>query len=81
MHAYPHAEITAQVATMREEMREHGESHVGCHDLTLLCRDIVSDGARTTGVKQIAQWEGWTFVGLPDGSVRFFGPRMKCDLS
>ena len=38
-----HPGIGAQVDKIRAEIRQHGESRVGCEELTLLCRNEVSD--------------------------------------
>jgi hypothetical protein len=63
--------IGVQVDKIRAEIRQHGESQVGCEELTLLCRNEVSDAQQLRGISEIAAWERWTFEYLPDGSVRF----------
>jgi hypothetical protein len=63
-------EIAAQVDKMRADMQRCGESHVGCHELKLLCPET-SAKEEKNGVEQIAEWERWTFEYLPDGSLRF----------
>jgi hypothetical protein len=63
-------EIAAQVDKMRADIQRCGESHVGCHELKLLCPET-SAKEEKNGVEQIAEWERWTFEYLPDGSVRF----------
>ena len=63
--------IAAQVDKIRAEIRQHGESRVGCHELSLLCPNEVSNAQELNGIAQIAEWERWTFEYLPDGSVRF----------
>jgi hypothetical protein len=66
-----HLCIGAQVDRIRAEIREHGESRVGCDELSLLCSNKVSDAKQLNGISEIAEWERWTFEYLPDGSVRF----------
>jgi hypothetical protein len=68
---YDHPGIAAQVDKIRAEIRQHGESRVGCEELSLLCPAEVSDAQQLNGIAQIAEWERWTFEYLPDGSVRF----------
>jgi hypothetical protein len=63
--------IGAQVDKIRAEIRQHGESQVGCEELTSLCRNEVSDAKQLRGISEIAEWERWTFEYLADGSVRF----------
>jgi hypothetical protein len=70
MQNYDHPGIAAQVDKIRAEIRQHGESHVGCHELQLLCPET-SAKEEKNGIEQIAEWERWTFEYLPDGSVRF----------
>jgi len=62
--------IAAQVEKIQAEIRQDGESRVGCEELGLLCPDKVSDARGLNGIAQIAEWERWTFKYLPDGSVR-----------
>jgi hypothetical protein len=66
-----HLGIGAQVDKIRAEIRLRGESRVGCDELSLLCRNEVSDAKQLSGISEIAEWERWTFEYLPDGSVRF----------
>jgi hypothetical protein len=66
-----HPGIAAQVDKIRAEIRQHGESRVGCEESSLLCPDEVSNAQELNGIAQIAEWERWTFEYLPDGSVRF----------
>ena len=66
-----HPSIAAQVDKIRADIRERGESRVGCEELSLLCRNEVSDDQQLRGISEIAEWERWTFEYLPDGSVRF----------
>jgi hypothetical protein len=63
--------IGAQVDKMRAEIRPHGESRVGCGELSLLRPNEVADAQGSSGIAEIAEWERWTFEYLPDGSVRF----------
>lgn len=71
MRNYDRPDIAAQVDKMRGEIRQEGESRVGCDELSLLCPEEVSASQQLNGIAQIAEWEGWTFEYLPDGSVRF----------
>jgi hypothetical protein len=66
-----HPAIGAQVDRIRADIRQYGESRVGREELFLLRSDEVSDSQGLTGITEIAEWEGWTFEYLPDGSVRF----------
>jgi hypothetical protein len=66
-----HLGIGSQVDKIRAEILLHGESLVGCEELSLLCLGGVSDAQQLNGIAQIAEWERWTFEYLPDGSVRF----------
>ncbi len=70
MGIYQIPEIASQVDKMRDDIRRHGESIVGCPELSLLCPEI-SATQEKNGVEQIAEWERWTFEYLPDGSMRF----------
>jgi Protein of unknown function (DUF3606) len=63
--------IAVQVDKIRAEIRRHGESRVGCDELSLLCPNEVSDAQGLHGISEIAEWERWTFEYLPDGNVRF----------
>jgi hypothetical protein len=66
-----HPGIGAQIDKIRAEIRQCGESRVGCAELSLLCPGEVSNAQELNGIAQIAEWERWTFEYLPDGSVRF----------
>ena len=70
MSNYSKPEVITQVEKMRDEMRQFGESRVGCEELNLLCSDV-SALQEKIGIEQIAEYEGWTFQYLPDGHVRF----------
>lgn len=70
------AEIAAQVDKIRAEIKRCGESHVGCHELKLLCPET-SAKEEKKGIEQIAEWEGWVFRYLPDGSIRFSSFRKR----
>ena len=63
-------EVITQVEKIRSEIREFGESRVGCEELSLLCSDV-SAMQEKIGIEQIAEYEGWSFQYLPDGHVRF----------
>jgi hypothetical protein len=64
--------IGAQVDKIRAEIRQHGESRVGCDELSLLCPNEVSVAQKLSGISEIADWERWSFDYLADGRVRFF---------
>jgi hypothetical protein len=66
-----HPGIGAQVDKIRAEIRQCGESRVGCAELTLLCPNEVSIAQELNGISEIAEWERWTFEYLPDGRVLF----------
>jgi hypothetical protein len=66
-----HPSVATQFDKIRADIREHGESHVGCDELFLLCPTEISNAQELNGIAQIAEWERWTFEYLPDGSVRF----------
>jgi hypothetical protein len=70
MSNYSRPEVITQVERIRSEIRESGESRVGCEELNLLCSDV-SPAQEKIGIEQIAEYEGWTFQYLPDGHVRF----------
>ncbi len=71
MPGYKRPNLAAQVNKIRADIREHGESFVGCEELLLLCPTEVSGAEELNGIAQIAEWERWTFEYLPDGTVRF----------
>lgn len=71
MQTSDHPAIGAQVDRIRADIRQYGESRVGCEELFLLRSNEVSDAQGLTGITEIAEWEHWTFEYLPDGSVRF----------
>ena len=66
-----HPGIGAQVDKMRAEIQRHGECHVGCNELSLLCPNEVSNAEELNGISEIAEWEHWAFEYLADGQVRF----------
>ena len=70
MPNYAKPDVITQVEKMRSEVRQFGESRVGCEELSLLCSDV-SAMQEKIGLEQIAEYEGWTFQYLPDGHVRF----------
>ena len=70
MKTYHQSEIGAQVAKIRAEIAQHGESVVGCTELSWLCLST-SESQEKLGLEQIAEWEGWRFMHLADGRVRF----------
>jgi hypothetical protein len=63
-------DVITQVAKMRSQIQQFGESRVGCEELSLLCSDVTA-AEEKIGIEQIAEYEGWAFFYLPDGHVRF----------
>ena len=43
----------------------------GAKELAVLCSDGGSEQKTTTGIEQIAEWEGWACQRLPNAMVRF----------
>lgn len=74
MANYSKPEVLAQVEKIRSDIRQLGESRVGCEELSLLCSDV-SAMQEKIGIEAIAEYEGWSFQYLPDGHVRF-APRV-----
>ena len=70
MKIYEGAEIAAQIEKIRAEIQRSGMSHVGCHELKLLCPEIPANEQKRA-IEQIAVWEDWICRWLPDGSVLF----------
>src|ERR1700726_2658667 len=70
MPNYSKPDVITQVEKMRSEIRQFGESRVGCEELSLLCSDV-SAMQEKIGIEQIAEYEGWSFQYLLDGHVRF----------
>jgi hypothetical protein len=70
MANYSKPEVITQVEKIRSEIRQFGESRVGCEELSLLCSDV-SAMQEKIGIEQIAEYEGWSFQYLLDGHVRF----------
>jgi len=70
MANYSKPEVITQVEKIRSDIRQFGESRVGCEELSLLCSDV-SAMQEKIGIEAIAEYEGWSFQYLPDGHVRF----------
>jgi hypothetical protein len=60
MSNYSKPDVITQVMKIRSEIRQFGESRVGCEELSLLCSDV-SAAQEKIGIEQIAEYEGWTF--------------------
>ena len=63
--------LTSQVAMVRQEIKEYGESVVGCDELRVLCPDEVPASTQWNAIARIARSEGWSFTFFPNGSVAF----------
>jgi hypothetical protein len=61
------------MARLRGIVERDGGVTVGCDDLEVLCPDEFTLGEQFTYIATIAHEEGWSFVFLEDGSVRFGG--------
>lgn len=70
MRNYSEMNVSRQVDGIRSAVRMNGFFIAGSAELGLCC-DQVSEEDRTTGIEQIAEWEGWTFKRLPGAMVRF----------
>jgi hypothetical protein len=64
------AMINSQVATIREEIRTHGESIANRARLLVLCPDVAISG-QWGEIAKIAIAEHWSFTFFPNGDVRF----------
>lgn len=62
--------LNAQIATIREEILERGESIANCPQLLVLCPDVAISG-QWGEVAKIAIVEHWSFTFFPNGDVRF----------
>lgn len=62
--------LNTQVATIREEIRIHGESIADCAKLLVLCPDVAISG-QWGEIAKIAISEHWSFTFFPNGDVRF----------
>jgi hypothetical protein len=56
---------------VRQEIKEYGESVVGCDELRVLCPDEVPASTQWNAIARIARSEGWSFTFFPNGSVAF----------
>jgi hypothetical protein len=64
------AELNAQVAIIRAEILERGESVATCGTLILLCPHVAISG-QWGEIARIAITEHWSFSFFPNGDVRF----------
>ena len=64
-------EILGQIATIRVDVRRHGESRVGSDQLRLFRDSEVGLEAQPTALDEIAQWEHWDYDYLADGVFGF----------
>jgi hypothetical protein len=65
------ATLESQVENVRREIKEHGESVVGCDELRVLCPDEFPASTQWGAIAKIAGREGWSFTYFPNGSVEF----------
>ncbi|PZR75139.1 MAG: hypothetical protein DLM73_06005 [Chthoniobacterales bacterium] len=65
------ASLESQIDKIRREIEEHGESTVGCEELSVLCPGAALHSSRWDAIAQIAIGERWAFTLLPDESVSF----------
>ena len=63
--------LKSQVERIRREVKDTGESIVGCEELRVLCADDVAVSDQWDAIAKIALNERWSFTFFPDGSVRF----------
>jgi hypothetical protein len=63
--------LESQVENVRREIKEHGESVVGCDELRVLCPDEFPASTQWGAIAKIAMREGWSFTYFPNGSVGF----------
>lgn len=63
-------QIASEVANIRAQIQQFGESRVGSDKLSVL-RPENSTTERLTRVAAIAEWEHWSFELLPTGEVLF----------
>jgi hypothetical protein len=63
--------LKSQVANVRREIQEYGESVVGCEELRVLCPDEVPVSTQWDAIARIAKSENWSFTYFPNGSVGF----------
>ena len=66
-------QVKTQVEQIRRAIESDGECFVSCEELRVLCGDVAYSN-RFDHVSDIAQYEGWRFDFLKDGSVRFTKP-------
>jgi hypothetical protein len=62
--------LNTQVATIREEIRNNGESIANCARLLVLCPEVAISG-QWGEIAKIAIAEKWSFTFFPNGDVRF----------
>ena len=62
--------LTAQIATIRDEIRVSGESVADRAKLLALCPDVATSG-QWGEIAKIAIGERWSFTFFPNGDVSF----------
>ncbi|MBA3831955.1 MAG: hypothetical protein H0X34_08690 [Chthoniobacterales bacterium] len=71
MRDYFDMNVSTQVDRIRTAVRLDGFFVAGSEELAVLCSDGASEQKTTTGIEQIAEWEGWACQRLPNAMVRF----------
>lgn len=71
MRDYFDLNVSTQVDRIRQAVRLDGFFVAGSKELAVLCSDGTSEQKTTTGIEQIAEWEGWACQRLPNAMVRF----------
>ena len=79
MRTYPFTNVARQIDQIRREVRSGGFSLAGCVQLDFLCEGQASEEERTTWLKQIGDWEGWSVEKQPDGKVLFSAFAVSAD--
>jgi hypothetical protein len=64
------ATLNVQVATIREDIKAHGESMADCSKLLVMCPEVAVSG-QWGEIAKIAIREKWSFTFFPNGDVRF----------
>jgi hypothetical protein len=71
MQTYTPSTVSQQIDQIRGAIRLCGFFVAECEELDFLCEGGASEEEKTTWIKQIGVWEGWTVERQPDDTVRF----------